>query len=369
MIEIYLDVSLKAKSIANNRITEFIRFFLDIAEPLEFEEMYSFIFPEFLLSNEDRCRKVVNELLICTKDKFVHQLSPLQEYVLFHILRFFIDAHDEEELIRSDYEGEEELTEEEWLMKHLDDIDVYLDVCFEDWDFYDVPALFYLFESDPINFESIWHTNLDYYLELMPDDIKERYLEIRNNYIKQIAKNSVEIEKEDDLLKHVENAIKRFRHSIMEKRMHKLLWNDDKTHKDEKSAQKCFELSCYEYCERYNIDITPEAETGRGPVDFKFSYGNSLKTIVEVKLSSNSNLEHGLEIQTVQYMISEKISIAFFLVIIFDNKDFEKLQKLKDITDEIYKKYNLTVILSTIDATLNKLSASNLSKSKIFDTY
>ncbi len=41
------------------------------------------------------------------------------------------------------------------------------------------------------------------------------------------------------------------------------------------------------YCEINNLDISPESNTGRGPVDFKISREED-KTVIEIKLTSNN---------------------------------------------------------------------------------
>jgi hypothetical protein len=55
------------------------------------------------------------------------------------------------------------------------------------------------------------------------------------------------------------------------------------------------------YCSANNLDLTPEAETGRGPVDFKISSGNHGRLLVEVKLSTSSRLLSGYTTQLELY--------------------------------------------------------------------
>ena len=60
------------------------------------------------------------------------------------------------------------------------------------------------------------------------------------------------------------------------------------------------------YCDANDFDITPEADGGAGPVDFKISKGYQYRVVVEMKLSSNSNLVHGFEVQLPEYQKAEK---------------------------------------------------------------
>src|SRR5690242_12148223 len=73
-------------------------------------------------------------------------------------------------------------------------------------------------------------------------------------------------------------------------RLSRLLYNDDKSPRKEKAAQLAFFGIANAYCEANNFDISPEADGGAGPVDFKISKGYEYRVVVEMKLSSNSNL-------------------------------------------------------------------------------
>lgn len=75
-------------------------------------------------------------------------------------------------------------------------------------------------------------------------------------------------------------------------------WDSKKSKpRPESMSQMLFYMIASVYCKINNLDITPEAETGRGPVDFKVSSGFSDRVLVEVKLSSNPGLLHGYTTQ------------------------------------------------------------------------
>jgi hypothetical protein len=63
------------------------------------------------------------------------------------------------------------------------------------------------------------------------------------------------------------------------------------------------------------LDISPEADLGNGPVDFKFSRGADFKVLVEIKLSTNSNLVHGYTRQLEIYKRADDTRAAIYLVI------------------------------------------------------
>jgi len=107
--------------------------------------------------------------------------------------------------------------------------------------------------------------------------------------------------------------IDKFRDLIEVQRLSRLLWVDGKV-RPEKFAQLLFLGVASSYCSANDIDISPEADAGAGPVDFKMSRGMD-KVVVEIKLSSNSSLVHGYERQLDTYMHAEKTHIGHYVVL------------------------------------------------------
>ena len=70
--------------------------------------------------------------------------------------------------------------------------------------------------------------------------------------------------------------------------------------KREKIVQRLIHLGSKNYISANDLDISFEPDAGRGPVDFKVSRGGD-KTIVEVKLSTNTQYLHGYEEQAEEY--------------------------------------------------------------------
>jgi len=98
---------------------------------------------------------------------------------------------------------------------------------------------------------------------------------------------------------------------------HRDLWrvlNDSDSRKKEKTAQRLFFAVAYSYCLSNGLDVTPEADTGNGPVDFKFSVGNHPKILVELKLSKN-NIQHGHDVQLPRYVLAEQADFSHYVVI------------------------------------------------------
>ena len=113
--------------------------------------------------------------------------------------------------------------------------------------------------------------------------------------------------------------------------MHELLYDSNKTPKHERAAQLLFYGIADSYCIANNIDLSRECNGGRGPVDFKLSRGSVDKVAVEVKLTSNGQLKHGIAKQLPIYMSQEQTHQAIYLII--DNGHHRAL-------DNFYKFYN-----------------------------
>ncbi|MBX8597557.1 hypothetical protein K5D39_09595 [Pseudomonas cichorii] len=118
----------------------------------------------------------------------------------------------------------------------------------------------------------------------------------------------------EEVLQLVEQIINQFQDLVENKGIWKELWTDDKKPRKEKAAQRLFFTVAYSYCKANNLDVTPEADAGNGPVDFKFSSGFDAKVLVEIKLSTNSLL-HGYEKQLEIYKNADDTEYGVYLVI------------------------------------------------------
>lgn len=82
----------------------------------------------------------------------------------------------------------------------------------------------------------------------------------------------------------------------------------------EKTVQRTLHAVALMYCKKFNWDISPEEDSGRGPVDFKISRGTD-KTVIEIKLTSNAECVHGLEVQIEEYAKSEATNNKLFILV------------------------------------------------------
>lgn len=117
-----------------------------------------------------------------------------------------------------------------------------------------------------------------------------------------------------ELIRITEEIISQFCNLVEKRDLWKELYHDGKP-RLEKSAQRIFYAVAVAYCVANGIDITPEADTGRGPVDFKFSVGFDRRVLVEIKLSTNPNLLKGFTKQLEVYSEAEAPLAGYYLVI------------------------------------------------------
>lgn len=101
-----------------------------------------------------------------------------------------------------------------------------------------------------------------------------------------------------------------------------LLYNIDNTPKSETAWQSIFNVYADMFLDTNNLDITAEAETGRGPVDFKISKGSKERYLVEMKLSSNKKYKQGLIKQLEVYKkATNNVKKAYYLYVDFEDSD------------------------------------------------
>ena len=146
---------------------------------------------------------------------------------------------------------------------------------------------------------------------------------------------------------------------IENNRMYRLLYNDDGTPKDETAAQLLFYIVAQSYCKQYDVDLNRESDPGIGEMDFKLSVGNSSKTIIAMKLSSNSNLYHGFEKQLPAYLRAEETKYGVFLILQMNKMQEAQLSKTQTLYETIKDNPNNSLHLICIDAT-PKPSASKI---------
>ena len=102
------------------------------------------------------------------------------------------------------------------------------------------------------------------------------------------------------------------------------------------------------YLKANRLDMSCEPNAGLGPVDFKFSNGED-KTIIELKLSSNSQYLHGYEVQIEEYGKAEQTDKLIYVLIDLGNP--MRIKRIKELHDKIYNNGGNPPTLIIIDST------------------
>lgn len=103
------------------------------------------------------------------------------------------------------------------------------------------------------------------------------------------------------------------------------------------------------------LDVNREVNNGRGPVDFKASYGKGDKSLIEFKLASNTSLKRNLENQVAIYEAANGTRSSVKVIVCFTAAHEERVEGiLRDL--KLSSEESVVVIDARAD---NKPSASN----------
>ena len=170
----------------------------------------------------------------------------------------------------------------------------------------------YNFVTDPSGIDS-WLEKARYFTKLNPIDLPAH-------------------PQEKDLEAIVQKIISAFKSFIETKGGWRSLYDDKLSILNESHAQHFFYATAMIYCELCDIDISPESNAGRGPVDFKLSKGSKEKIIVEIKLTSGAVL-HGYKKQTRIYQECEEAKKSFYVVAQVTDKS-KALDRILEMAEE-----------------------------------
>lgn len=180
------------------------------------------------------------------------------------------------------------------------------------------------------------------------------YLTSQEYVEKYPLKLSNDVKTVDDIENITKSICAQFKKLVENNGLNKLLY-DDKKPKYESAAQLLFLGIADTYCKANDIDLSPETNKGRGAIDFKLSRGYNKKVLVEVKLTSNNQLEHGFDIQLPIYMAQEETQRAIYLII--DTGHTNKVENFIKKYNELDSETKNKIIYIVVDGTL-KPSAS-----------
>jgi hypothetical protein len=152
-----------------------------------------------------------------------------------------------------------------------------------------------------------------------------------------------------------------FKSAVEDEGLWRVLWNEKYTaHRQEKITQAACRHGWVPHCQASNIDISREVETGRGPVDFKFTQGWTMRGLIEVKHIDNYQFFHGADTQLPIYLRGERVSFGVYLCVGYSDKDFEddRLQVVLDTCESIAQQGNLRIVPIFVDARPKKSAST-----------
>lgn len=126
------------------------------------------------------------------------------------------------------------------------------------------------------------------------------------------------------------DIIEQFRKLVEDNNMWELLWNGT-SNRHERASQLLFFAVATVMCAVNNVDISPETNSGGGPVDFKFSTGFHGRLVVEMKLSKGT-VESGYKNQLEIYKKAAATSAGIFVVMDIGGMG-QKLRKIERLRD------------------------------------
>lgn len=168
-------------------------------------------FPRAFIVQNDHIEELIEELYeIIYSHTIRDYIKPKYEATLYYIIKWWIDITKDQEdnipiklddkLLTEIIENEEYQFEDEGniVLEQLNNIENYLIFCFEDHDFTTSFLADYIkgYLENPLIFQEILNINLDEYLDLMPVDMKELYLEKKRvvEEVTQIVKREKDLE-------------------------------------------------------------------------------------------------------------------------------------------------------------------------------
>jgi hypothetical protein len=181
----------------------------------------------------------------------------------------------------------------------------------------------YDFDKDPLN-QRLWY-------------------DLARAFLKRAASPALSLVKSptaEQVLAVVMMIVLAFKRNVEHNGLYVVFYDDAGEPRHEHVMQRTFQAIALAYCEGNDLDLAPETNPGRGPVDFKFSRGARARVLVELKRSKNRHLLHGFRIQLPIYQAADNTNLSIYLVIDCADND-TGIEKLSDLyTDEKHNKRN-----------------------------
>lgn len=94
------------------------------------------------------------------------------------------------------------------------------------------------------------------------------------------------------------------------------------------SSEKDLQLFMGLVFQQTEFDVNREVNNGRGPVDFKVSKGSADKSLIEVKLASNKQLERNLQNQLRVYEAANRTHSSISVIVYYTESEKDKVDRI-----------------------------------------
>jgi hypothetical protein len=171
--------------------------------------------------------------------------------------------------------------------------------------------------------------------------------------LKQAAPYALKLDP-NEILRVVKDTIAHFKRHVEAGNLWEQLWVGNRP-KKERASQLIYYAIADAFCKANDLDLSPEANMGGGPIDFKFSSGYQARVLVEMKRSGGT-VVHGYEKQLEFYKTASQTEFGVFVIIDYGDMG-NKLDAVRRIQDERLKRRERASEIVVIDAS-PKASAS-----------
>ena len=136
----------------------------------------------------------------------------------------------------------------------------------------------------------------------------------------------------NEIMRVVRDTVAQFKRHVEAGNLWEELWLGDKP-KKERASQLIYYAIADAFCKANDLDISPEANMGGGPIDFKFSSGYTARVLVEMKRSGGT-VVHGYEKQLEFYKDASQTEFALFVIMDYGDlgtklNEIQRIQKAR----------------------------------------
>ncbi len=179
---------------------------------------------------------------------------------------------------------------------------------------------------------------LEYYIRYKEDTggraktISEKKVEeSRRLYILQVAVFANSLNSQTDFYKIAGTTLEEARARVMflkdvieNKDGYKVFYSNGRPIKKESDLQILYRLTWYGTLS----DVNREVNNGRGPADFVVSRGSQDKSLVELKIASNTHLKRNLENQVAIYQKASNAQCALKVILFFTRAERQRVERI-----------------------------------------